>query len=216
MFICPYLFRSNILFRNPTSYIRLLHVSPGSPAVDIYINNVPTIRGLAYKGFTEYRPISSGLYNIKVYPSGNTTSPLIDTSLFIPDGIIYTIAAIGTPPNISLQPIEDTRRPIIEGKTLLRFAHLSPDTPNVDITLPDGTILFNNVGYKQVTRYISVNPGVYRVQARLTGTDKVILEVPNINLSPNRFYTIYAVGLSSGNPPLQVLIPLDGNSYLTP
>lgn len=216
MFICPFVFRSNNLFRNPTSYIRILHSSPGSPSVDIYINDNPTIRGLAYKGFTDYIPIPSGSYNIKVYPAGSKNTPIVNTGLFIPDGVIYTLAAIGTLPNVSLLPIEDTRRPMIPGKTLLRFAHLSPDAPNVDITLPDGTPLFKNIGYKQVASYIPVTPGRYRIQARVAGTDKVVLDVPNINLHPNRFYTVYAVGLTSKNPPLQVLIPLDGNSYLTP
>lgn len=214
MFICPFTFRSNNLFRSPASYIRILHASPGSPAVDIYINNNPTIRGIAYRGFSNYLPLSSGSYNIKVYTAGSQGRPIIDTTLFIPDGIIYTIAAIGTLPNVSLLPIEDTRRPIVQGRTLLRFAHLSPDAPAVDVTLSDGTVLFKNVGYKQIARYITVNPGKYRIQVRATGTDNIVLDVPNVRLLPNKFYTIYAVGLTSGNPPLQVLIPLDGNSYL--
>ncbi|MBV7276799.1 DUF4397 domain-containing protein [Clostridiaceae bacterium UIB06] len=214
MFICPFASRHNNLFRVPASYIRILHASPGSPAVDIYINNNPTISGLAYKGFTDYMPIPSGSYNIKVYAAGSQGRPIINTNLFIPDGIIYTLAIIGTLPNISLLPIEDTRRPIIQGKTLLRFSHLSPDAPKVDVTLPDGTALFKNVEYKQITRYIPVNPGKYRVNLRIAGTNDIVLDVPNINLYPDRFYTIYAIGLTDKNPPLQVLIPLDGNSYL--
>lgn len=214
MFICPFAYSANKLSRTPASYIRMLHASPDSPAVDIYINNNPIIKGLAYKGFTDYMPIPSGSHNIKIYPSGNTTRPIVDTNLFIPDGIIYTVAAIGTLPNISLLPIEDTRRPIIQGKTLLRFAHLSPEAPNQDITLTQGTPLFKNIGYKQITKYIPINPGLHRIQALVAGTDKVILDVPNITLHPNKFYTIYEVGLTSKNPTLQVLIPLDGNSYL--
>ena len=59
-------------------------------------------------------------------------------------------------------------------------------------------------------------PSTYRLQARIAGTDQVILDVPNINLTANRYYTVYAVGLPVGQPPLQVLIPLDGQSYLNP
>lgn len=218
MFVCPYMLRFNSYYRNPDpiSYIRVLHASPNAPAVDIYVNNNPTFRNIAYRKFSDYIPLTGGgLYNIKVFPAGNKTNPIINQNLFIPDGKIFTVAAIGEAPNISLFPIEDTPLvPIVQGKASVRFAHLSPDAPNVDITLPNGTKLFENVGYKGVTKYIPLSAGTYTVQARPTGTDKVVLTVPNIRLLPNNFYTLYAVGFASKTPGLQLLIPLDGNSYL--
>lgn len=197
------------------SYIRILHASPKSPPVDIYINDKPVVTNLRYKDFSEYLPVRSGNYNIKVYTAGKTFKPIIDTSFFVPPNEIYTISAIGTrPEDLSLLPIKE---PLLEsniGKTYIKFAHLSPNAPNVDLTLPNGNILFKNVGYKENTDYIEVPPGKYAVEARLTGTDTPVLYVPNIHLKPRRFYTIYAVGLVGDNPPLQVLIPLDGNSYI--
>jgi len=111
-------------------------------------------------------------------------------------------------------PIEDPILPVMPGSVQIRFAHLSPNAPNVDITLPDGTVLFGNVGYKEVTDYLLVYPGTYILQARPAGTYDVVLYIPNITLLPDRFYTVYAVGLAGEIPPLQVLIPLDGNSYI--
>lgn len=217
MFICPYLSNSKNYFRNPDpeSYVRILHASPNAPAVDVYVNNFPSFKNIAYRGFSNYVKLpGSGLYNIKVFPAGTNVNPVINTNVFITDGKIYTIAAIGELSNISLLPIEDPRIPITPGKTSIRFVHLSPDTPSVDVTLPNGTKLFSDVSYKEITNYTTVNPGTYTLQVRIAGNDKVALNVPNIRVKPNRFYTVYAIGFSSKTPGLQALIPLDGNSYL--
>lgn len=218
MFVCPYLSRSNLFYRSPEliSYVRVLHASPNAPAVDVYVNNTPTFRNIAYRNFSEYFPLQGGgLYNVKVFPAGIKVNPIIDENLFIPEGKIYTVAAIGEPSNISVLPVEDSPlRPISPGKASVRFVHLSPDAPNVDITLPNGTKLFSNVGYKGITEYIPVTSGTYTIQAIPTSTNNVVLTVPNITVQPNKFYTIYVVGYALKTPGLQALIPLDGNSYL--
>lgn len=196
------------------SYIRLLHASPDAPAVDVYADGKLIARNLTYRNFTEYVEISPGKYNITVYPAGTQASPVINTSHDVPDRSILTVAAIGRLADIQLRAVPDTPMSIPPGETYLRFAHFSPNAPNVDITLPDGTVLFSDVAYTEVTDYKSINPGTYTLQARVAGTDNVVLTVPNQRLLPDKFYTAYAVGLVGESPPLQLLTPLDGNSYI--
>ncbi len=196
------------------SYVRILHASPDAPPVDIYINDMLLVQNLAFKSFTDYYPLDPGVYNIKVFPAGQTQNPVIDRDLRVPPNGIYTIAAINELSDITLYPILDTPMPIPNNMVYVRFVHLSPGAPNVDVRLPDGTTLFEDVEYKEVTDYILVNPGTYTFEVFPTGTDQSVLFVPNATLKPNRFYSVYAVGLAGGQPPLQALIPLDGNSYL--
>ncbi|RKD30542.1 DUF4397 domain-containing protein [Thermohalobacter berrensis] len=196
------------------SYARVLHASPDAPAVDVYVNNRKIASNLAYKNFTQYIQLNPGNYNVRVFPAGRTTNPVINQDINIQPNSIFTVAATGKLNNISLYPISEPRLTIPPGRVYVRFAHLSPGAPNVDIRLPDGTTLFRNVGYRQATNYIPVTPGTYTLEAYPTGADQRVLYVPNMTLKPNRFYTVYAVGLAEGEPPLQVLIPLDGNSYL--
>lgn len=205
---------SNIVSLGGNSYIRILHASPDAPPVDIYVNNNMIASNLKYKDFTDYKPLQSGVYNIKVFAAGTQENPVINTDYFIPGNSIITVAATDKLENISLLPINDTQMPINPSKVYLRFGHLSPDAPSVDVRLPDGTNLFEDVEFKEVTDYIEVNPGTYTVEVFPTGTDTQVLYVPNIQLKPNRFYTVYAVGLVEDEPPLEVLIPLDGNSYI--
>jgi hypothetical protein len=191
-----------------------LHASPDAPAVDIYANDKLIAGNLSYKDFTPYVTVTPGNYNIKVYPTGRKDNAVLTTDLNIPPYSIYTVAAVNKLANLNLLPIREPTMPIPAGKVYVRFAHLSPNAPNVDVVLPNGTKLFNNVTYKQITDYIPVNPGTYAIYVRPTGTDQNVLYVPNITLQPNRFYTVYAVGLVDGTPSLQALIPLDGNSYI--
>ncbi|EDS77486.1 conserved hypothetical protein [Clostridium botulinum C str. Eklund] len=208
MYLYPY-------WRNqPKSFIRLLHASPNAPAVDVYFNDQLITSNLKYKDFTEYMSISPGLYNIKVFPHGKLSSPVIDTRMKIPASKILTLAIANNLKDIQIIPYDEPKLPIPPGNAYVKFVHLSPGTPNVDITLPNGTILFKDVEFEEATDYIPLKVGTYTIEAKPTGSDKTILTVPNINLKPNRFYTIYAVGYLKGTPSIQVLIPLDGNSYI--
>ncbi|KEI13825.1 hypothetical protein Z959_04945 [Clostridium novyi B str. ATCC 27606] len=196
------------------SFIRLLHASPNAPAVDVYFNNQIITPNLKYKDFTQYMSILPGIYNIKVFPAGKLSSPIIDTRIKIPSNKILTLVIGNTLNNILVLPYEEAKLPIPPNNAYVKFVHLSPDTPNLDITLTNDTILFKNVGFEKATKYIPLKTGDYTIHAKPTGTNKVILTVPNIILKPNRFYTLYIIGNLNGNPPLQMLIPLDGNSYI--
>ncbi|MCA1072461.1 DUF4397 domain-containing protein [Clostridium bowmanii] len=197
-----------------TSYLRILHASPKSPAVDVYINDMLKFKNLAYAAFTDYIEVISGNYNVKVYATGTKVSPVLNKTIFVPPEKIYTVAAIGILPNIDLLPVPETKIMNPADMAYIKFAHLSPNAGPVDIVLPDGKILFKNISYKSFTGYIEVPAGTYTLEARPTGTKTTALYVPNIKLKSQRYYTVYAIGLLKGQPGLQALIPLDGVSYL--
>lgn len=189
------------------SYIRVFHASPNSPPVDVYINDNLVLRNLKYEEFSEYLTVMPGMYNVKVYPTGEKNNPVINENLTITPKSSYTIAAIGTLPNISLLPIMDPYNPMPRNKTsYVRFVHLSPNAPAVDITLPDSQILFSDVEYTEQTNFMRVKPGTYTLQVRPAGMEQVVLSIPNVNLNPGKIYTVYAVGLIGEEPALEAII----------
>ncbi|MBF8982096.1 DUF4397 domain-containing protein [Lutibacter sp. B2] len=195
------------------SYVRILHASPDAPPVDVYASGKLIAKNLKYKQFTEYLPLIPGKYSILVYPAGTTTTPVINTSLDVMPNSDYTVAATGLLKNIKPLVIPDTASAMMPGMSQLKFVHLSPNAPMVDVTLPDGTILFRNVEFKEITPNLIIPPANYTIQLRLAGTDKVALNAPNQLVKLNRYYTIYAVGLAGDTPPLQILTALDKSSY---
>jgi hypothetical protein len=191
------------------SYIRVFHASPNAPAVDVYANGNLIVEDLAYKELSEYLPVPSGNYNIKVFPSGQMTNPVIDTNVFVPENSVFNVAAIGVLPDISLYPIPEPVTGQNMGRPCVRFVHLSPNAPAVDIKLSDGTRVFNNVAYKDITNYACIPSGSYTFTVSLAGTDNVVLTVPNVKLDPNNYYTIYAIGLVGKSPALEALAVLE-------
>lgn len=195
------------------SYVRVFHASPDAPGVDVYANGQLIAKDLNYKEFTNYLSLIPGKYTILVFPSGETTNPVINTSIDVLPNASYTVAATGMLKNIKPLVIPDTASPLLPGKSQLKFVHLSPNAPMVDITLPDGTILFRNIEFKEISPNLMVSPDNYTFEARLAGTNQVVLTVPNQLIKPNRYYTLYAVGLVNNTPPLQMITALDKNSY---
>lgn len=202
--------------RPANSYVRVFHASPDAPAVDVYANGSLIAANLRYRGFTEYLTIPPGQYTVQAFAAGTTSNPVINTNVEIPAQSIFTAAAVGRLANIGLQLIPDPLIQRVPGRAYVRFGHLAPGAPNVDVVLQNGTRWFSDVTYTEITGYIAVNPETYTFYLRPAGSSENVLYVPNIRLLPDKIYTIYAVGLVGGNPPLQVLIPLDGSTYIRP
>jgi hypothetical protein len=197
------------------SYMRILNASPILHAsVDVYLNTVLIASDIVYEEFTPYIPLSEGTYNISIFPYGKKTGALETETLTIKGHSIYTLVFAGQPSDFSIEEYLEPRVSIPPGKALIRFSHLSPDAPAVNLTLSSGDILFSDVQYGDLTDYREISPGTYTLQLRLPGSNQVVLTDPNALFKANRYYTIYAIGLVSGNPPLQLLLPLDGNSYI--
>lgn len=195
------------------SYVRVFHASPNAPGVDVYANGKLIAKDLKYKEFTKYLSLVPGKYTILVFPSGATTNPVINTSIDVLPNASYTVAATGTLQNIKPLIIPDTASPLLPGKSQLKFVHLSPNAPMVDLTLSDGTILFRNIEFREISPNLMVSPGNLTLQLRLAGTNKVVLNAPNQLIKLNRYYTIYAVGIVNNKPPLQIITALDKSSY---
>ncbi len=200
--------------RQQFSYMRLLHASPNLQPVDVYANGSPIALGLAYSGFTEYLQMVPGRYSIQIFATGTTAPALLNTIIELPGQSINTAVIIGLSPNITMKTFFETVIQIPPGQLYLRFANLVPNSPGMDLALTDGTKLFEDVTYGMATNYRPIAAGTYTFYLLQSGTDARLLYVPNISLGEGRFYTIYAVGQIGGTVPLQVLVPLDGNSYI--
>lgn len=192
--------------------VRLLHASSDVPAVDVYANGVRIAQNIAYGQATEYLPIPSRTYKVELFPAGKnpTGRPLLSQTLDVDARKFYTVAIVGKQAAFTLLPIADMPVPVY-GKAKVRFVHLSPDAPAVDIAVTGGPILFRNVSFKQATGYIEVPAGTVDVEVRLAGTAQIVLTVPNVTLRTNVVYSSFAIGLAQGHPPLKALLLLDNS-----
>jgi hypothetical protein len=191
-------------------YVRVIHTVPDAPNVDIYANDELIVNNLAYGDYTDYLSIPKGMYKVSIYVAGTKNTPVLSNMLTVNKNSMLTVAAAGILSDIELLAITDANGSKMKGKAMIRFIHLSPNAPAVDITLPNGTVIFSNVSFRHITPYIDVSPMNYTLQVRVAGTDNVVLTVPNINLDVDKYYTVYAIGLVGEEPELEALLLLDG------
>lgn len=195
---------------NPTTNVipakvRLLHAAPDAPNVDVYVNGTRILKDFPYKKVTDYLNLPKGKYQIDIYPTGNLVSTVISKKVDVDNNKFYTLAAAGSGKNLKLLTFEDNTD-VPNGESKVRFIHLSPDTPPVDIAVKNADVVFRNVSFRKASNYLGVTPMNVDLETRLTGTDKVVLSLPNVNLQPNTAYSIYAIGFENREPELDALI----------
>ncbi|MBS2969301.1 DUF4397 domain-containing protein [Metabacillus sp. KIGAM252] len=185
--------------------IRVLHASPDAPAVDVYVNRRLVLSNVSFKQISDYMQIPGGQYRFDIFPAGNQTTPVLSENFLLMPGITYTLAASGMLSKLKLIPIVD--RPFVSaGETKVKFVHLSPDAPSVDAAVKNGEVLFANVSFTKATPYKSVPAGKIDLEVRIAGTDTVALNVPKVQFKSDTAYTIFALGLANGNPPLEAMM----------
>jgi hypothetical protein len=185
--------------------VRVLHAVPDAPNVDIYVNGNKVLSDIAFKDISGLMPLPEGRYHIDIYPAGTSVSTIISKRVTVEAGKIYTLAAVGKGNKLQLLPyVTDPFVP--SGETKVRFIHLSPNAPAVDIAVKNGDVIFPNVSFKQATDYLGLTPMTVNLEVRAAGTKDVVLSVPNVTLKPNQAYTIFAVGLLNDTPELEALL----------
>ncbi|TDL82699.1 DUF4397 domain-containing protein [Peribacillus frigoritolerans] len=186
------------------SRVRVIHASPDAPAVDIYVNGKLTLQNVKYKEISDYLQLPAGQYRVDIYAAGTTNRPVLSDMYMLLPGITYTIAAAGNLSSIRLVPFVD-RTFVPAGEASVKFVHLSPDAPSVDIAVKNGDVLFKDVPFLEATKNIKVAPGKVDLEVRVAGTDNVVLTVPKVQFKADTAYTIFAVGFANGTPPLEAL-----------
>lgn len=188
----------------PFTRVRVLHASPDSTNVDIFMNEVRIYQNIPYKALTNYLSLPEGKYQIDIYPTGKMASSLISKKVAITGGHYYTLAAAGPADNVRLVSIEDD--PFVPvGETKIRFGHLSPDASSFDIAVLNGDVVFPGLSFRKVTDYLGLSPMAVDLEVRVAGTRQAILTLKEIKFDPNLAYTIYLLGFANKTPKLEAV-----------
>lgn len=87
----------------------------------------------------------------------------------------------------------------------VRVAHFSPDAPNVDVYV-DGNQILSDVAYGDVSPYLEVEPGTYRVTITAAGDPETVAFDDEVAVG-SAFYTVAAIGeLGAGTFRPEVLV----------
>lgn len=196
-----------------TGRVRVMHASPDTPPVDIFVDGQKAVTALTFPKDTGYVSLPAGKRNVKVFvsPSTGTGTAALEANLDIVKGKDYTVLAIGEvgKSTLALLPLEDNNATPAAGKAHIRLIHASPDAPAVDVVVAGTTVkVFSNVAFKGVGTYTPVDAKTYNLDVKVASSGATAKSVTGLELKARTVYTAVAVGLA-GNNTLQVIPLLD-------
>jgi hypothetical protein len=189
--------------------LRVGHLSPDAPNVDVYLDDVivSALVNVPFQTISGYLDVDARTYNVKVYETGTSTTPVINADVTFLPRQAYTVAATGLLSGIAPLVLEDDRTPPASGAHV-RFVHTSPDAEAVDVAVTAGPTLFTATAFREFAGYTPVGAGTYDLEVRLTSSGAVALSVPGVQLDASTNYTIFAIGLA-GDASLAALPVVD-------
>jgi len=188
---------SNPVAPTPGANVMVVHASPNAPAVDLLVDGTVAGSGLAFPSNTAYLPLAAGSHNVKVNVTGTSTT-VINANVDLTSGTNYTVFACDSVSKITPLVLTDDLTAPASGKAHVRFVHLSPNAPAVDVAAQGGPVLFANTAFKGYSSFTPVAAGTYDLEVRLAGTSTVVLPLPGITLQAGKIYTVFAKGFAGG------------------
>ncbi|HRG68252.1 MAG TPA: DUF4397 domain-containing protein [Saprospiraceae bacterium] len=184
------------------SYAKVLvtHASPNAPGVDLLIDNSKqNSSALNFPNNTGYLNVESGTRNIKENVTGTSTT-VIEANLTLAKDNSYSVFAVDSVSKISAVVLADDLTAPAAGKAHVRFIHLSPNAPAVDVAVASsGAVVFGNKAFKEYTAFTPLDAGTYNLDVRVAGTSTVALVLPAITLEAGKIYTVFAKGFLGGS-----------------
>ena len=175
--------------------IRVAHLSPDAPAVDIYIDGKKRLTNVPYEGVSDYVALPQGAHTFEVRATGTTPdSPAaFKESAQLGAGKAYTVAAVGKVAQLKGAIYSDSLNPPAAGKAKIRMLHAAPDLGRVDLGVKGSAPLFSKVAFPTASPYAEVSAGSYDFEARKAGSNDALLSA-TVPLAPGSIYTVTAIG----------------------
>jgi len=181
------------------SYLRLAHLSPDTPNVDVYVASVSdparsfVVPGVGYGAVSPYQPLPSGSYVISMRGAGAAPdSPaVISTSVDARPGGAYTVAGVGMSAELGLAVLSDKLETPAAGKASVRVINGAASAPAVDVGPANGPTWAGPVKFGTDTPYVDVPLGTWNL--KVTSPDGGPELTTPCQLDANSTYTVLLV-----------------------
>jgi hypothetical protein len=195
------------------AYVRLAHLSPDTPNVDVYLASVsdPALRfvvdGVGYGAVSDYRVLPRGAYTVSMRAAGAPADspPVLATTLDAVPGAAYTVAGVGHYRDLGLTVLDDDLTMPAPGTSRVRVINAAATAPRVDVTADGAGEVAAGVPFAAASAYRTVPEGNWNLQVSPQGGAPTRLP---IRVGPNSVYTVL---LLDDGPALRAQLLDDGN-----
>jgi hypothetical protein len=151
-------------------WIRLAHLSPNTPAVDVYLYSFRdpdakiVLHHVSYGTVSGFEQVPAGDYTVAMRAAGASpgSKPVLSTAVDVVAGHAYTVAGMGPASGLRLQIIPD-RLTTPRGKALVRIIQASLNQDVVTVRAGHRT-LARHLKFASVTGYRVVKPGTWLIR----------------------------------------------------
>lgn len=183
-----------------TGWVRCANLSPGNPAVDIYLlafgnSGHPTVlRHVSYGDVSSYMAVGAGQYSVAIRPVGASASspPVVSANFMVSAGTNYTVASLGPAAGRRVEVLRD-QMAAPRGSALIRVIQASLKQDQVTVAY-GGDVLAQQLAFGAVTSYMGVKPGTQTVKFSSSGHQATMAE----SLTAGSVHTIVVLDSSSG------------------
>jgi hypothetical protein len=154
-------------------YVRLAHLSPDTPNVDVYLTPVgggkaQVFPGVGYGVLSKYLTLPTGSYAVAMRPAGAPASdpPVLTTTVTVLPGKAYLVAGVGKHADLGLRVIDDDLSPPAPGQVKVRVVQASLRAPVLDLSIAGGGSIAGGVPFATTTSYLQVAPGRWTLRAQ--------------------------------------------------
>jgi hypothetical protein len=184
-------------------YVRLAHLSPDTPDVDVYLSSVSggapqVFPGVGYGTMSTYLSVPTGTYAVAMRAAGApaSTPPVLTTNVTVADGQAYTVAGVGKHAGLGLRVIDDDLSLPPAGRAKVRIIQASLRAPVLDISISNGPDIADHIAFATTTDYLSVNPGRWTLKAQGAGGSPV--STLTARLGSGNVYSLIVLDSASG------------------
>jgi len=173
-------------------WIRLAHLSPNTPAVDVYLYSFSdpsakiVLHHVSYGTVSGFEQLPVGDYTVAMRGAGASpgSKPVLSTAVDVLAGHAYTVAGMGPASGLRLQVIPD-RLTTPPGKALVRVIQASLNQNVVTVTAGKAK-LARHLKFASVTGYRAVKPGTWPI--RVAGSSE--RATASVDLMAGSLYTL--------------------------
>ncbi|MEW2382011.1 DUF4397 domain-containing protein [Micromonospora sp. NPDC047707] len=186
----------------PVGYVRLAHLSPDTPAVDVYLaasgqEKPQVFPGVGYGVVSTYLPLPAGRYAVAMREAGAPADepPVLTTEVAVSGGAAYTVAGVGRHADLGLRVLDDDLSAPEPGYAKVRVVQASVRAPVLDVAAADGPPIATGVRFATTTDYQQVEPG--RLRLRLSSAGGPTTDV-QVTLTGGAVYSLLVLDAKQG------------------
>jgi hypothetical protein len=181
-------------------YVRLAHLSPDTPDVDVYLSKVgdasftpQVFKGVGYGVVSQYLPVPVGTYAVAMRVAGAKpeTPPVISTQVTVTDNGAFTVAGTGKHASLGLTVLTDDLSAPAANESKVRVIQASIAAPVLDVATAGGATIATGVPFATTTNYNNVAPGNWTLTVKPSGSS--IKTTLNANLAAGAIYSLLII-----------------------